>query len=138
MSGGNGVLGRPLRHFDVAHFFGGLDDALFVKRVRFGMHLIAEFLEPRRVAEWKVRWHQHLLDLGVAQHDVDDVDAARRGHAMVPRTALNLGIRQHAIDGGLALRPVHFEIVHDHHALALDLEIDERVRRDELGGVIEV
>ena len=50
----------------------------------------------------------------------------------------DLRIREHPIDGRLALRPIHFEIAHHQNPLPLDLQIDKGVRRNKLRGVIEI
>jgi hypothetical protein len=57
---------------------------------------------------------------------------------MISCTAFDLRVGQYTINGGLALRPIHLKIIHDKQALALDFQVDERIRRNEFGGVIEV
>jgi hypothetical protein len=57
---------------------------------------------------------------------------------MISRTALDLRVGQYTINGGLALRPIHLKIIHNKQALTLDFQVDERIRRNEFGGVIEV
>ena len=39
---------------------------------------------------------------------------------------------------GLGPGPIHFQIAHDHHPLTFDFEIDERVRRHEARGIVQI
>ncbi len=79
-----------------------------------------------------------MLDLGFTQDNMNDVHASGCGDTVITRPPFDLRIGEDAIDGGLALRSVHLQIVHDQNAFAFDLEINKRVGRDEFGGVIQV
>src|SRR5678815_4408904 len=138
MRSSHGLFCRALSLFNVTNFFGGLDDALLVKWIRFGMNLIAELLQSRGMAIRKIGWNEHLFDLRLAQHHMYDVHTPGCRDSMISRTAFDLRVGQYTINGGLALRPIHLQIVHDKQALSLDFQIDERIRRNEFGGVIEV
>src|SRR5687768_9342275 len=138
MCSSHGLFRRALSLFNVTDFFGGLYDALLVERVRFGMNLIAELLQSRGMAVWKIGRHEHLLDLCLAQDHMHNVHAPGCRDAMISRTALDLRVGQYTINGGLALRPIHLKIIHNKQALTLDFQVDEWIRRNEFGGVIEV
>ena len=81
------------------------------------------------VAHWAAReW----------QKNMDDLDRAWLGDALRLCSPFNLRIREHPINGRLALRPIHFEVAHYENPLPFDFQIDKGVRRNELRGVIQI
>src|SRR5215467_4142392 len=138
MRGRHGRFRGPLGGFDVANFLGCLDDAPLVKRLPLRLNPVTQSLKTDGMAEGKITWHQQLRDPGIMQHHMDDVHTPWFGYTLGFDTSFNFRIRQHPIDGGLAFGPVHFEIAHHQNPFTLDLKINERVRSNELGRVIEV
>src|SRR5262245_9082697 len=128
MRGYDGRFRGSLGGFNMANFLGRLDDAPLVKRFPLRLNPVAQCLKAAGMAEGKITWHQQLRDPDITQHDMDDVHTRWFGDTLGFDSSFNFRVRQHAIDGGLAFGPVHFEITHDQNPFTLDLEINERVR----------
>ena len=69
---------------------------------------------------------------------MDDVHTSWLGDTLRLGPPFDFRIGEHPIDRRLTLGPVHFEVAHHENPFTLDLEINEGVRSDELGRVIEV
>ena len=129
---------RALRRFDAPHLFGGFHHAPLIKRIALRLHAVAQLLKPRGMDKRKIRRDQQLPDFGFPENHMNDIDRARFLGAVRLRFLFQLGIRQDPIHRRLRLGPIHFEIAHDQQPLALDLHIDEGVRRDKPRRIIEI
>ena len=86
----------------------------------------------------KGRRHEKIRETRLLQEHMDHIDGTGVLHALRLRAAFQVGIGQHPVHRRLVPRPVDFEIAHDHEPFALHFQIDEGVRRDEAGGVIQI
>jgi hypothetical protein len=130
------LFGRSLGDLDEVDFLGGLHHALFVERVPLRKQLISQGLELDGMAKGKVHGNLNPRDAGLPQQDMDDLDRAWLGDPLRLGPPFDLRIREHPIDGRLALCPIHFEITHHENPFSFNLQIDKGVRRDKLRRVI--
>ena len=134
MRRGHSLLCRALSRFDVSNFLCGLYHTPFIERVLLCLYLVAEFLKPAGMAERKIPRHQYFGNPRFVQHGMDHIHRPRAAFRL--RLPFDLRIGEYAIDGRLALRPIHFEIAHHQNPLPFYLQIDKGVRRNKLRRVI--
>ena len=135
---GHRRLGGPLGRFDMPDLLGSFDHATLIKWLTSRLKLVAELLQPCSMEKREICRDQDLLDPPLAQQHMDHIHHARFRDSLLFRPSFELRIREHRIDGGLALGPIHFKIAHHQESFSVDLEVDERIGRHEAGCVVEI
>ena len=118
--------------------FLGLDHALREEGLRHRGDRVAALAQRIRVRHAEIGGHGQLGDVAGLQHIIHHIHHGGLGHTALLHPVGDLAEGEDLVHARLRLGPVHLQVAHDQDAVSIGLDEDKRVRRQKLGGVIQV